>query len=191
MDRNDPPDLPRLMDAMKHSADTLRTAGIPFALCGGLAAFARGGKPSGHDVDLLIRDVDIDAALATLEASGLRTERPPEGWLVKAYQEDVLVDLIFRPVERPVTDETLADTDLMSVGAIQVPVLSGTELLIHSLLTLSAHACDMAPALQLTRSIREQIDFDRVRDQTKHSPYARALLYLADELELIPGGDRG
>ena len=58
---------------------------IPFVLGGGLAAWARGGPKSEHDVDFMIRPEDADAALDAIEAAGLRTERPPEGWLYKAW----------------------------------------------------------------------------------------------------------
>ena len=183
--RNDPEELPELLDAVKRTAEVLRGADVPFALCGGLAVFARGGTPSDHDVDLLIREQDVDRALDALDEAGFETQRPPEDWLVKAFHGDVLVDLIFRPVDRPVTDETLADTDTLPVAAITVPVMSGTELLIHALLTLTAQRCDFAGPLLVTRAIREQVDFERVRDQTKKSPYARAFLSLAEELELI------
>ena len=174
-----------LLSALKHAADVLRAAEIPFILAGGLAVYARGGKPSEHDVDLLLREEHATAALEALDAAGYRTERPPEGWLVKAYVDDTLVDLIYRPVERPVTDETFADTDLLPCGPITVPVLSGAQLLIHWLYRLSAQSCDMTAPLALTRSIREQIDIETVREQTKGSPYARAFLSLAEELELI------
>ncbi|MGE5829129.1 MAG: hypothetical protein ACM30G_12335 [Micromonosporaceae bacterium] len=178
-------DLPDLLDAMKRSAEALRTAGIPFALCGGLAVYARGGTASDHDVDFLITEDDAERCLETLTAAGLRTGRPPEDWLVKAWHDDVLIDLIFRPVERPVTRQTFAETDELPLAAIRVPVVSGTELLIHGLLTLTPQECNLSNALLMVRTIREQIDFDRVREETKGSPYARAFLFLAEELNLI------
>jgi hypothetical protein len=179
-----------LLSALKHAADVLRGADVPVILAGGLAVYARGGKPSEHDVDFLLREEDADRALAAFDAAGYQTERPPEGWLVKAYVDDILVDLIHRPVERAVTDETFADADLLPVGPITMPVLSGTQLLVHWLYRLNAQSCDMTAPLALTRSIREQIDIETVREQTKGSPYARAFLSLAEELDLI-GPDRG
>lgn len=178
-----------LLGAMKRTAEVLRNAEVPFALCGGLAEYARGGAASDHDVDFLILEEDAGRTLAAMESAGYPTERPPEDWLVKAYVDDVMVDFVFRPVGRPVTLDTLAETDDLSLAAIVVPVLSGTELLIHGLLRLTAQVCDFTAALLLTRAIREQIDFDQVRDQTKVSPYARAFLFLADELDI--GGQRG
>src|SRR5262245_7530355 len=73
-----------LLDCLKRVAAALRDADVPYALGGGLSAWARGGPPSENDVDLLIREEDVDNAHRALEALGLRTEVPPEGWLVKA-----------------------------------------------------------------------------------------------------------
>jgi hypothetical protein len=176
-----------LLDAMKRAAEVLRRESVSFALGGGIAVYARGGRPSEHDVDFILREEDADRSLAALDAAGFRTERPPEDWLVKAYDGDTLVDLIFRPVGLPVTDQTLDDTDVLPVAAITVPVISGTQLMVHSLLTLTSQRCDLTDALALVRAIREQIDVERVRAETKHSPYARAFLQLAEDLSLLGG----
>jgi hypothetical protein len=90
-------DFPDLIETMKKAAGALREADVPFLLGGGLAAWARGGPPTDHDVDLLLREHDADRALEALETVGMRSERPPEGWLLKAWDGDVLVDLIFHP----------------------------------------------------------------------------------------------
>ena len=120
-------------------------------------------------------------------AAGFTAERPPEDWLVKVYDEEgKLVDLIYRPIERPVTDETFADTVQRPVDAIQMPVLSATGLMVHKLLSFSQHYCDFARGLPLARSLREQIDWERVRKETGHSPYAEAFLVLLDRLEVVP-----
>jgi hypothetical protein len=176
----------QLLAAMKRVSRVLADSEVPHALAGGMAVYARGGTASDHDVDFLIRARDTDAALAALADAGLRTERPPEPWLVKAYHEDVLVDLIHNPVDRPVTDETLAGTDVMNVGAVWLPVLSGTELMIHRLLTFTEHYCDFAGAIAVARSIREQIDWPVVRDETRHSAFARAFLQLLESLDVTP-----
>jgi hypothetical protein len=63
-------------------ADVPACAGIDFAVCGGLAVYARGGVPTDHDVDFLIRPQHVDVALTAMREAGLRTERPAEGWLV-------------------------------------------------------------------------------------------------------------
>jgi hypothetical protein len=174
-----------LITTLKRVAAVLKQEGIPFALAGGFAAYAHGGTSSDHDVDFLLRERDVEQSLEALERVGFQVVRPPEDWLVKVYDDELMVDLIFRPVDRPVTDETLADTVPISVNAILMPVISATVLMEHKLLTFGQHYCDFAKALPLARSLREQIDWVRVHEATKESPYAQAFLVLLDKLDVI------
>src|SRR5205085_411068 len=96
-----------LLDAMKEAAAVLQRAEIPFILGGGLAAWARGGPKTEHDVDFMLKREDADTALAEFERGGYRIERPPEGWLYKAWIGDVLVDLIFDPAAGAIDDDTI------------------------------------------------------------------------------------
>jgi hypothetical protein len=178
-----------LLVTLKRVAAVLKQAEVPFALGGGFAAYAHGGHSSDHDVDFMLREQDVEKALTALVAAGCTAERPPEDWLVKVYDEGRLVDLIYRPVERPVTDATLADAQVRSVNAVYLPVLSATELMVHKLLTFSQHYCDFARGLPLARSLREQIDWTRVRRDTAHSPYAEVFLVLLDRLGVVPLGE--
>jgi hypothetical protein len=175
-----------LLATLKKVAAVLKLAEIPFALGGSFAVYAHGGHSGDHDVDFLIRQVDVDRALEALVAEGFTAERPPEDWLVKVYDNGKMVDLIHRPIETPVTDETLRETVVRVVDAIQMPVLSATQLMVHKLLSYSQHYCDFARGLPLARSLREQIDWDRVRKETAHSPYAEAFLVLLDRLDVVP-----
>jgi hypothetical protein len=98
----------RLLDTMKQAGGTLNDAGIPWALGGGLACWARGGPETEHDVDFLVRPEDAERARLALAEAGFRTEKPPEGWLLKAFgDEGVMIDLIFSPQGGPVSDELL------------------------------------------------------------------------------------
>ncbi|MBL7260411.1 nucleotidyltransferase [Paractinoplanes lichenicola] len=178
-----------LAGTLKKVASTLKGAGIPFALGGSFAVYAHGGHSSDHDVDFLLREQDKEQALAELAKVGFRTEQPPEDWLVKVYDEDRMVDLIYRPVETPVTDDTLNDTEQISVEAIFMPVLSATQLMVHKLLSYSQHYCDFATGLPVARSLRELIDWPRVRRETEKSPYAEAFLILLDRLDVVPFPD--
>lgn len=180
-----------LLITLKRAASVLKQADVPFALAGGFAAYAHGGTSSDHDVDFLIRESDVGKALEALVEAGFTAERPPEDWLVKVYDEGRLVDLIHRPVERPVTDETLSDTVERPVNAVRLPVLSATTLMVHKLLSFSQHYCDFAKGLPLARSLREQIDWTRVRRETAHSPYAEAFLVLLDRLDVVSLADTG
>src|SRR2546423_14268975 len=136
-----------LIATLKRVAFLLKQANVPFVLAGSFAVYARGGGPCDHDVDFLIKQEDAESALAVLAEVGFRAEVPPEGWLVKVYEEDRLVDLIFSPVQRPVTDRTLAETDVLPVNACHMPVLAATDLMIHKLLSMGVQHCDFTKAL--------------------------------------------
>ncbi|MGW4945452.1 nucleotidyltransferase [Actinoplanes sp. NPDC004185] len=181
-----------LVNTLKRVASVLKQAEVPFALGGSFAVYAHGGHSSDHDVDFLIREQDKARALEELSAVGFEVEQPPEDWLVKVFDEGRMVDLIYRPVESPVTDATLRDTVMRPVEAINMPVLSATQLMVHKLLSYTQHYCDFATGLPVARSLREQIDWDRVRQETAKSPYAEAFLVLLDRLDVVaqPGEAR-
>lgn len=174
-----------LVNTLKRVASVLKQAEIPFALGGSFAVYAHGGHSSDHDVDFLIREQDKPRALEELSAVGFEVAQPPEDWLVKVFDEGRMVDLIYRPVESPVTDTTLRDTVMRPVEAINMPVVSATQLMIHKLLSYTQHYCDFATGLPVARSLREQIDWERVRAETAKSPYAEAFLVLLDRLDVV------
>jgi hypothetical protein len=175
-----------LATTLKRVASVLKQAEIPFALGGSFAVYAHGGHSSDHDVDFLLREQDKDRALEELAAVGFSVEQPPEDWLVKVFDDGRMVDLIYRPVESPVTDATLRDIVMRPVESINMPVVSASQLMVHKLLSYTQHYCDFATGLPLARSLREQIDWERVRRETAQSPYAEAFLVLLDRLDVVP-----
>lgn len=175
----------RMLGTLKRAAAALRDAEIPFAVGGSLAGWARGGPESNHDVDFLVRPEDAERALEALVAVGMRPEHPPEGWLVKAYDGDVLVDVIFAPSGMPVSDELLARSEQQAVDAMPMRVLPADELFITRLLAMSEHHLNFEDLLAFARALREQVDWERVRRETAGSPYARAFLGLATDLDII------
>jgi hypothetical protein len=174
-----------LLVTLKNVAATLRDADVPFALCGGLAAWARGGPPTEKDIDLLIREDDRERAHAALAAAGFRTETPPEGWLVKAFDGDILIDLIYRPSGLVVDDELLARCDEMSVHALTMKVMPIDDLMSSKLLALAEHHLDFGPPLEIARALREQIDWARLWERTEGSPFARTFFTLLRELGIL------
>jgi nucleotidyltransferase DUF2204 len=177
------PTFEELIETMKEAAGILQEEGIPFVLGGGLAAWARGGPRSEHDVDMMIRHEDGDAALAAFERAGYRTERPPEGWLYKAWHDNgVLVDLIFNPSGGAITTETIEQTPLLEVMALRIPVATPEDVLASKLLSITEQEPEFAGVLELARALREQIDWDALRERTDSSPFAKAFFTLVEEL---------
>jgi predicted nucleotidyltransferase len=174
-----------LGQTLRKVVPALRDAEVPFLLGGSLAAWARGGPESSHDVDLMIRPEDADRALETLQDAGLRTEQPPEEWLFKAWDGDVLVDLIHCARSLPITDEVFERGDDFTVLGVTIRVMAIEDVLATKLLALAEHALDYEPVLQIARSLREQVDWAQVRERTQDSPYARAFFTLAEGLGLM------
>jgi predicted nucleotidyltransferase len=178
-------DFERLIATMKRAAAVLRDAGLPHALGGGLACWARGGPQTEHDVDFVVKPADAERAQTALGEAGFRTETPPEPWLLKAYDGDILVDLIFDPQGGPIDDELLARCQEIEVSAMPVLVLPLEDVLVQKLLALTEQEPDYTSVLEIARALREQIDWDDVRERTKDSPFAAAFFTLLAELEIV------
>jgi hypothetical protein len=182
----------QLLHTLTRVVNTLSDNQVPFAVAGGCAVYARGGPPSDHDVDIFVKPADAESARAALVTAGLRADDPPEDWLVKVYDGDVLVDLIFRPAFHAVTDELFARSTWMRIGPAMAPVISGTDLMVDKLMVLDPQRLDFTPLLHIARGLREQVDWPRVKENTATSPYARAFLGLLDELGVsVATGDAG
>ncbi len=179
---NDPAEL---IDTLRRAAGALTGAGVGFALAGGFAAYARGAAPSSHDVDFVLQERDVPAALDALTATGMVRRDCPEEWLAKVCDGDRLVDLIFRPAGRPVDDDLLARAEKMPVAAVTMPVLPATDLVAMRLLAYTENHCDFSDYLPVARALREQVDWPRVSRECGHSPYAFAFLTLLTRLGVI------
>src|SRR3954451_24017275 len=116
--------LDALIESLKKTVAALEAEGIPYLLGGGLGCWARGGPPSSNDVDLMLRREDAERALAALEGAGMRTERPPEQWLFKAWDGEVLIDLIFEPAGVRVTEQVLERGEELNVGGMRVRAMA-------------------------------------------------------------------
>jgi hypothetical protein len=171
--------------ALKKAVAALRESGIPFLLGGSLAIWARGGPETRHDLDFVVKREDAERALAALEEAGMRPETPPEEWLFKAWEGDVLIDLIFRPRGLEVTDELIERGDTLHVLGISIPVMSLEDVLTTNLLALHEHELDYTALIRTARAVREQIDWSYLRAQTRDSPYATAFFALCEELGIV------
>ena len=174
-----------MVPTLKKAAAALRDAGIPYLVAGGVASWVRGGPSTDHDLDFLIKPVDADRALDTLADVGLRPEKPPEEWLFKAWDGDVLVDLIFSPAGLDVDDELIERGEEREVEAMTMRVLSAEDLLVSKLMAMTEHSINYRSCLEIARALREQIDFGDVRKRTESSPFGRAFFVIAEGLEIV------
>ena len=153
------------------------------------AVWARGGPETRHDLDFVLKKEDAEAALDALTEIGMRPERPPEEWLYKAWDGDVLIDLIFQPRGLDVDDELIERGELLHVLGITIPVMSIEDVLATKLLALHEHELDYSGLVRIARAVREQIDWRYLRARTAGSPYAGAFFVLCEELGLVPADD--
>lgn len=132
--------------------------------------------------------------MAALEQAGFEVERPPEGWLAKAWhhgdeaggdEPSVLVDLIHHAQGVDVR-AALTRAEPAAVEGMNVPVVAATDLLASKALTLGPASLDAQSAVEFARLLREQVDWRELAERVDESPYARALLFLLRELEIAP-----
>jgi hypothetical protein len=179
--------------SLKRAAAALRDAGLPFALAGSVACWARGAPQSRNDLDFLVKPDDAERALQALCDVGMRPDRPPEGWLLKAWdpvdeRNEVLVDLIFGPRGIPDIGAVLDRAEILAVAALDVPVVHIDDVMVMKLHAFDEHACDFGSILGIARAVREQVDWDDVRARTLESPFARAFFVIAEGLGIIGEG---
>jgi hypothetical protein len=171
---------------LKKSVAAFREAHVPALLGGSLAIWARGGPETKHDLDFVVRKQDAERALQALVDVGMRPEKPPEGWLYKAWDGDILVDVIFQPRGLEVTDEVFARCDTREVLAISVNLMALEDVFATKLLSLDEHNCDYQSVLLMARSLREQIDWEHLHERVGHYAFAQAFFVLVDALDIAP-----
>jgi hypothetical protein len=133
----------------------------------------------------MVKPDDAGRALKALEDAGFRIEKPPEEWLYKAWEGDVMVDLIFNPTGGEVDDGMFERAEELEVQAVAMKVMALEDVMVTKLLALREHQVDFESVLEIARALREQIDWDDVWRRTCHSPYARGCFYLAEQLGIL------
>ncbi|MEU8353222.1 nucleotidyltransferase family protein [Streptomyces sp. NPDC048845] len=185
-----------ILEVTKQVAALLKAHGFPFALAGGVAAYAHGNQARlQHDTDFCVLPEDAEAVADTLREAGLQVYTPPEDWLLKARSRGQDIDIIYELTRQPVTRELLDRAEVLPVDSVHMPVLSPTDLIIGLLNAFSEHHCDFSSVLPIARTLREKIDWARVRRECGAAPMPDAFLYLLERLDVIaperPGPRRG
>jgi hypothetical protein len=174
-----------LREALKRVAVALKESGMPYALSGGYAAWARGAPEPSHDVDFVVAEQDAERVAEYLRGAGLRVERPAEDWLLKVYTDGAMVDVLFRANGVPVRQEDLAALAEVDVISVWMPVLPATDLLVQKLKALDERYCDFATVLPTARALREQVDWAQVTHRVRGNDFAEVLLELLVRLRVV------
>jgi predicted nucleotidyltransferase len=174
-----------IKESLKRTVAALDEAEVRFLIGGSLASWARGGPDTTHDLDVIVKPEDAKRAQEALVAAGMRAEDPPESWLLKVWDGDVLIDLIFEPAGMTIDDELFEHAELVNAAAMDFRVMAVEDVLYTKLNALNEHYLDFSSLLQIARSVREQVDWERLRERTAGSPYATAFFCLLDELGIV------
>lgn len=177
--------MTRVVPTLKRAAAALRDAGVPFAVAGGVACWARGGPLCDADVDLVLCEDDVARAVKVLEEAGMEHVDPPEEWLTKARDGEVTVDLIFHPSGIEVTPEVLERAEPLQVESLTMPVLPLDDVFVTQLLSLSEHHLPYTDLIEAARAVREQVEWASVRRRTADHAFARAFFAMVEGLGVV------
>jgi predicted nucleotidyltransferase len=183
----EPQPFEELLEGMKKGAGVLKEADIPFLVGGGIAIWARGGPETGHDVDFFLKRDDAERALDAFESAGWTSEKPPEGWLYKAFDDQgAMIDLIFSPSAGDIDDGHFERAEELEVNAVRMQVSSLEDVMVTKLLALTEQEPDFDGVLESARAVREQVDWDDVRERTSESALAKGFFTMVEELGVVP-----
>jgi hypothetical protein len=179
----------QIAETLKKAVAALRDNEIPYLLGGSLAFWAHGGPETRKDLDFMVKAEDAERALDALTAEGMKPEKPPEGWLYKAWDGEILVDLIFHPKGMEIDDDVIERGQDLEVLAMPIRVMALEDVLSTKLMALHEHNVDYTSVLQMARSLREKVDWERVRASTSRSPFARAFFTIVEGTGVIGEGE--
>jgi hypothetical protein len=182
-----PSEREEIRDVLKRTAVALKQGNVPFALCGGYAAWVRGAPEPDHDADFLVPAEEAEQAAKVLADAGLDVEDPPEDWLVKVVSGGSFVDVLWRTCGHPVESDLIERAEVLPVLSVHMPVLTATDILVTKLMALDEHYCDFSRLLPVARALREQVDWATVRRETDGNDFAAVFLQLLDRLGVVEG----
>jgi hypothetical protein len=87
-----------------------------------------------------------------------------------------------------VTDQLIERGEDLNASGMTVRVMALDDILLTKLLALDEHNADYSALLLITRALREQIDWQALRQRTASSPFAAAFFVMAEGISIIPPG---
>ena len=172
-------------DVLKRTAVALKQADVPFALCGGYAAWARGAPEPEHDADFLVPETEAGQARKAMEAAGLDVQQPAEDWLVKVVSGNAFVDVIWRVCGSPVETDVIERAEVLPVLSVTMPVITATDIMSTRLMALTEKYCDYTRLFPAARALREQVDWDEVRRAVASNDFAATFVLLVERMGII------
>ena len=159
--------------------------GVPFAVGGafGYASYT-GMIRDTKDMDFFVTPRHRDDMIAVFAAAGTRDyfEREPydRGWIYRAYDDDTIVDVIWRMANRRAdVDERWLDGPRIHARGRDITIIAPEELLWQKLYVMQRDRCDWPDVLNVFYAVGGQLDWERLLDRFQaDGPVLNAALLL-------------
>ncbi len=156
---------PDEIDARADALRALAASGVPFLVAGAYAFFEYTGIfRDTKDLDVFLRERDVEDAFRVLEEAGFRTELLDPGWIGKAYRGEYFVDLIFSSGNgvAVVDDLWFEHARPARVMGVDVLLAPPEEIIWSKAFVLERERYDGADVNHLLRARAEELDWDRL-----------------------------
>jgi hypothetical protein len=153
------------LDARADALHALSEDGVPFIVAGAYAFFEYTGIfRDTKDLDVFLRRKDLDAAFASLERAGFRTELLDPVWLGKGYRGEWFVDLIFSSGNgvAVVDDPWFANAREGEVMGVPVLLAPPEEIIWSKGFVCERERFDGHDVANLIRACGDEMDWDRL-----------------------------
>ncbi len=153
------------LDARADALRALAEAGVPHLVAGAYAFFEYTGIfRDTKDLDVFLREGDVEDALQALDAAGFRTEIVDPIWIAKGYRGEWFVDLIFSSgngvaVVDEVWFEHARRARVMGVDVLLAPP---EEMIWSKAFVLERERYDGADVNHLLRACGHELDWERL-----------------------------
>jgi predicted nucleotidyltransferase len=184
---NEPRDWDVLLGVLDETMKTLRDAGIPFLLIGGIGSAVFGRDRGTRDIDLFVRPENAKKVLDLLGERGYTTKVEYEHWLYKAFKHDVLVDVIFRSSRDVLLDEEmLRRARTMRFRGREVPVAPPEDLMVMKAIAASEDTPRYwYDAIAIIAAAELDWDYVLARARQHGARRILSLLLFADSVDLV------
>jgi predicted nucleotidyltransferase len=178
-------DEPALLAALDATLKVIDDDSVDAVLMGGIASAVHGRPRWTHDLDVFTRPQHVRLLLGRFADAGFTIEEHDPFWLMKAFKDDVLVDVIFRSVgDLYLDDQMLARATVGRFRGRDVRVVSAEDLLVIKALAHAEHSPrHWHDALGIIA--RCELDWDYVTFRARHGPRrVLSLLLYAQSVDL-------
>jgi Uncharacterised nucleotidyltransferase len=153
------------LDARADALRALAAAGVPHLVAGAYAFFEYTGIfRDTKDLDVFLRERDLEDAFRALEAAGFRTHVEDAGWIGKGFRGEWFVDLIFSSGNgvAVVDDLWFEHARPARVMGVDVLLAPPEEMIWSKAFVLERERYDGADVNHLVRACGEELDWDRL-----------------------------